>query len=290
MELIWQGAPFNFLFLENKYSNIDNAKFIIVPVPFDSTVFSNPGCRDGPLEIIKASRDLEYYDLETDSEPYIHGIHTINPIEVNRGNVEDTIQRINETISEIVKHSKIPIIIGGEHSITIGATDAMDDDTVVIVFDAHADLRWGLEGCRYSHACTVRRILDKKKVFLIGVRAVDKEEKAFADQEPRLNLIFSHELNDKKIKDLIDSVSKKKVYISIDLDVLDPSVAPGVTTPIPDGLSYKELTNILKKICNNCNICGFCVTECNPVIERKITPFIAANLIYKMMAYITERP
>jgi agmatinase len=290
MELGWQGLPFNFLELDDNFSKPEDSKFVVIPVPFDSTVSSTPGCREAPFSIIKASKDIRYYDIETNTEPYKEGVYTINALDVCRGNAEDTIQRVKDTVSEIVEHDKIPITLGGEHSISIGAADAFEDDVVVVCFDAHADLKWGYEGCQYSHACVVRRIADKKRVIVLGVRSIDLEEKEFLDNEPRVSMTFMHELNDDKINSLIDEIKKKKVYVCIDLDVLDPSIAPGVTTPEPGGMNFEQLLKILRKIANNSYVVGFDITECNPLVENSRTPFLAAKLIYKVMAYIGERP
>jgi len=290
MEFGWQGLPFNFLELHDNFAKPEESKFVVIPVPFDSTVSSTPGCREAPFSIIKASKDVRYYDIETNSEPYREGVYTINPLDVCRGNVEDTIQRVTDTVSEAVQHNKIPIMIGGEHSISIGATDAFEDDVTVICFDAHADLKWGYEGCQYSHACVVRRIADKKRIIVLGVRSIDLEEKEFLDNEPRVSMIFMHELDNKRIDSIISEIKKKKVYLSIDLDVLDPAIAPGVTTPEPGVMNYEQLLSILRKIINNSYIVGFDITECNPLVEDKRTPFLAAKLIYKIMAYMGERP
>jgi len=244
--IAWEGPPSTFLQSEIDYSK---AKYVIIPVPYDSTVFNMPGTRFGPREIIYQSRNI-------DGEA---PVYTLNEIEVNRGDVEDTIRRVNDTVKQVLRDGKFPIIIGGEHSISIGAADAFDAD--VVIFDAHDDMKDEFEGCKYSHACTAKRISEHHNVYIIGARVG-----------------ISHNINE-----VLKLIKGKKVYISIDMDVLDPSIAPGVGTPEPQGLTYTELLDMVKSIFEVSDVVGFDVVECNPLVESVRTPYIAARIVYSMI-------
>ena len=277
----WKMPPYNFLGLEE--NDYDSAKFVVVPVPYDSTSSWKTGCRDGPSSIINASKQVELFDLDL-GEIYKNGVCTLDEIEPVRGDVDKTIERVRFVVSKILKDKKIPALLGGEHSISIGAFNALENVTV-LQLDAHADLRDEYEGCRNSHACVMRRAFEKHEIIQVGIRSLDKEEFEFIEKN-KIKCFFREDTNAEKIA---DAVKNKDVYVTIDIDVLDPSVAPGVGTPQPDGLSYSELINILKKITATSNVVGFDLVEVLPLQNNWITEFTAASIIYKLMGLISGK-
>ncbi len=279
MEFGWCGEGFTFL---GKEDPPEEAKYIILQIPFDSTTTSLPGAREGPFFVIKASRDLELYDEETGFDLERVKIHTLNPLDVNRGNVEDTLQRVKDTVEEIKKHNKIPVMIGGEHSPSIGALSAFDDEVLFVCFDAHGDLRDEYEGSKYSNACVCRRISENKKTLILGVRSLSREEFESSKENKNVTLVLMKDTESFIKEKLANFVKGKKVYISIDLDVLD---VKGVGTPEPGGMNYNSLLKALKTIIQNSQLVGFDVMECNPMLDPNYTPYLAAKLIKKIISY-----
>ncbi|MCW1296610.1 MAG: agmatinase [Candidatus Parvarchaeota archaeon] len=284
------GLPFNFLGLEEEFSNFDKSKFVVVPVPYDSTTSYVPGCRNAPLEIIKASRQVELFDVETESEAHKKGICTIDEIEPVRGNSEAMVRRIYEVVKDILDKKKLPILLGGEHTITLGAALAFPKEVYFINIDAHADLREEYEGSKVSHACVMKRIFEHNKNLIeIGVRSISKEEFEFAKKN-NIPIYYKHILDKRKLaivmKEIVRKIKGKEVYLSIDFDSLDPSIAPGVGTPEPNGLKWNEMLFILKEISKNSKIVGFDVVEVLPLPGNHVTEFLAARLIYKLISMI----
>ena len=284
------GLPFNFLGLEEEFSNFDKSKFVVIPVPYDSTTSYVSGCRNAPFEIIKASRQVELFDIETKEEAYKKGVCTIDEIEPVRGNSEAMVRRVYEVVKDILDKKKIPILIGGEHTITLGSALAFPKEVYFISIDAHADLRDEYEGSKVGHACVMRRIFEhNKNIIEIGVRALSKEEFEFAEKN-EIPIYYKHKLDERGINvvmnEIIKKIKKKQVYLSIDFDALDPSIAPGVGTPEPNGLKWDEVLFILNKISKNSKVIGFDLVEVLPIHGNHVTEFLAARLIYKLIGMI----
>jgi agmatinase len=287
---LYSPSSWNFLGLEGFETSFEEAKFIIIPVPYDSTVSYRSGSRNGPHGILDASRNVELFDVELEDEPYKKGVFTLNELEPVRGNVLETLDEIDRITKDVIQRGKIPVLIGGEHTITVGAVKSLPRDVVVVDLDAHSDLRDSYLGDAFCHASTMRRVLDQgKAVIEIGVRSMCLEEFQFI-KEKNLSVFYREEIRRRTIRDVLTDIRRliegKNVYLSIDVDVIDPSEAPGVSTPEPDGLSFRDVREIAREVCYSSNVIGFDVVEVAPIPGSVVTEFLAAKLVYKTLGYI----
>ena len=279
----------NFGGIYPEYS-LRDAKFIVIPVPYDLTSTYQPGSRRGPAAIIEASTNMELYDEESRKETYMAGIHTTLPVAIDARGPKNMVNIVRKKISRIAKLNKIPVMLGGEHSITLGAVQAMIEKypkLTVLQFDAHADLRDTYQESPYSHACVARRISEICPLVQVGIRSMSKEEGEFLPQSKVKSYSADFVLEKKNwvetvCKDLIGDV-----LITIDLDVFDPSIMPATGTPEPGGLYWKDILHLLKLVSASCNIRGFDVVELAPLPGVVAPDFMAAKLIYRLMGYIT---
>ncbi len=271
----------------------EKAKTVIIPVPFDRTVCYQAGARNGPEHIIAASPHMEFYDEEMRFSPVDFGIFTQDPVEPILP-PEKTVEQVKERVSAVLDLKKLPVVIGGEHSITIGAVEAALDhfpDLVVVQFDAHTDLREEYQGSRYSHACTMRRIWPKAHVVQLGIRSCSAREIEFLESQNgpmpfwAKDCIFHKE---SIIKKLIERIDGKPVYVTIDLDCLDPSIMPAVGTPEPGGLGWYDMLFYLKALAKE-HVIGFDLVELSPIPGLYAADFTAARLLYKFLAYLLSK-
>ena len=258
---------------------------IIVPVPYDETSTWMRGADKGPEAILEASVNLEFYDVETASEAYLKGIHTMNPI-IQKGSPENLIEDVYYRILCLLADNKFPVIIGGNHTVSIGSIKAFSEyynDLTVLQLDAHADLRQTYEGSEFNHACTMARASEFAPIVQVGIRSMSAEELPFAQKE---RIFYAHELYyDKKLYDKAIDKLTENVYITIDLDVFDPSLMPSTGTPEPGGQEYFELLHFLKEVIKKKNVVGFDVVELCPSESNKSPDFIAAKIIYQLLSY-----
>jgi len=274
--------------------NIEKAQAVILPVPFDASVCYKPGARFAPERILSASRALELYDEELDSEPFKYGIYTLEPIDVPIDPFTLS-KEVEKVVKDIVKLKKLPVLIGGDHSISIGAIRAISDiqkekgkNFTVLQFDAHTDMRDEYQGSKYSHACVMRRAFDfGASIIQVGIRSLSHEEKIFLDKNG-IKPIWAREIynNYQVAKSQILESIREPLYITIDLDCLDPSIMPDVGTPEPGGLNWYQLIDILKAVCLKTQILGIDVVELCPNTVASSTEYLAARLIYKILGYI----
>ena len=273
--------PFNFLGLEKQ--DYQKSKVVIFPVPYSSTTYWKAGTKDGPHAIIEASRHIELYDIETKKDPSKEGIFTLEPLEPSKNSPKETMERIKGVIDKILQDKKIPIMLGGEHSITLGVIESFKEkfsNFSVLQIDAHADLRDEFEGTKYHHACTMKRIKDLGiSIIQVGIRSISEEEIEYAEDK---NIFYAPEIPVEKIIDAL----KENVYLTLDLDVLDPSIMPSVGTPEPGGLSWYEILNLIKEVTKKRKIIGADVVELDPIPGLSAPDFLAAKLIYKIISYI----
>jgi agmatinase len=280
--------PLNFAGILPPDSDFKTAKVIVIPVPYDATTEWHSGTRKGPQAIINASQYLEFYDLELEQEIHRIGIHTLPLVEPVLNNPSEMIERIYQVAQDILKKGKFPVMLGGEHSLSLGMTKALKDkynDLCVLQLDAHADLRDQYLGSNHSHACTMRRILDYCPIQQVGIRAMSIEEHQFIkDNELQPHYGTNLDFEPFSIPRIVGSLSSN-VYISIDLDVFDPSIMPAVGTPEPDGLLWKDALTLLKLVTENRNVVGFDVMELCPDEGPDSCAFLAATLVYKLIGY-----
>lgn len=282
------NIPDNFLGLEENFTNYKKSKVAIMQVPYEGTVTYRKGTSKGPKAIIDASKEVEVYDSELDYCPCDLGISTLKPINV-QGNPEEVNNNIYKEIKKNIEDNKFIITLGGEHSITSAIVKAFKEkynDLSVLQLDAHSDLRDTYQGSKFNHACVMRGIFDLETKFTqVGIRSISDEEEPFIKQN-KLNLFFARNIynNETWFKDVLGSLTDK-VYITIDLDVFDPGIMPAVGTPEPGGLDWYRVINFLKELFAKKNVVGCDVVELSPIKDNIAPDFLAARLVYKLIAY-----
>jgi agmatinase len=262
------------------------SEIIIVPVPYDETSTWMKGADKGPDAILEASPNLEFYDVETGTEVHKKGIHTIAPV-IEKGSPEAMVKAVYEKILNLLQENKFPVIIGGNHSVSIGSIKAFSEhytNLSVLQLDAHSDLRQEYEGSRFNHACAMARAREVAPVVQVGIRSMSTEELPYA----RIDRIFyAHDLYyNKNLYQKAGDLLTENVYITIDLDVFDPSIMPSTGTPEPGGPAYYELMHFLKDVAKKKNVVGFDVVELCPSPSNKAPDFLAAKVIYQLLSYI----
>ncbi|MFH1305477.1 MAG: agmatinase [Candidatus Omnitrophota bacterium] len=275
--------------LEKAFTELRKARIALLPVPYDMTSTWIKGADKGPAAIISSSPVLEFYDIETDFEVYKAGIHTCSPIKTNSP-PEKMIRQVELKVLELLKADKFVVTLGGEHSVSIGPITACNTqfkDLSVLQLDAHADLRNEYEGSRYNHACVMARVKEMCPFVQVGIRSMCVEEKAVLDEK---NVFFAKDItgSDEWIDRAAERLSDN-VYVTIDLDVFDPSVMPSTGTPQPGGLTWYGVMRFLKTVSARKNIVGFDVVELCPNPNNKAPDFMAAKLVYKFLSYIYSK-
>jgi len=275
----------NFGCLPQEYSAPQSARVAIVPVPYDGTSTWLKGADKGPQAIIEASANMELYDIETDSEVYRKGIFTDRPVE-QKLSPEDMVEAVRQKVREHIRKDRFTVVIGGEHSVSIGSVMAHVEgygDITVLQLDAHCDLRDKYEGSKYNHACVMARVRELCPILQVGIRSMDSCEKEFLDKS---RVFFADDIHSNT--GWVDQVVAKlpaQVYVTIDLDVFDPSIMPSTGTPEPGGLLWYEVLALLRAVCDMKNVVGFDVVELCPDSRNRAPDFMAAKLIYKLLSY-----
>ncbi len=283
----------NFGGLPPEFSRFATAKAVILPVPYDLTTSYLPGTRRGPQAILEASRHLELYDEELQRETYKIGIHTLPALEPSAANPEATIARVEEAISWVIDQRKFPVMLGGEHSLTLAPARALlkkHRTFSVLQLDAHADLRATFQGTRFNHACVARRLHELGlNIVQIGIRAISAEEAEFIKRAQNLHVCFDYALRREPSK-IAQALSKLQspVYITLDLDVFDPALMPAVGTPEPGGLDWYTVLDILKRVSEKHEVLGFDLVELCPLAGLSGPDFLTAKLLYKMLGYFLK--
>ena len=279
--------PYNFLALPQENSSVDMAKVVLIPVPYDSTTSFRAGSRDGPDAMIKASYGLEDYDFELEMDVSKIGIHTTGAIESHMAGPFHMTQRIKDVVTSYVRLGKTVGLLGGEHSITIGAVQAHVEahpGLSVLYLDAHADLRHEYMGTTYGHASAARRAYECCPIALAGVRSLCEEEHEFIRNNDIPVWYWDPYPQDCGLENLLHNLSDT-VYVSVDLDVLDPSVMSAVGTPEPGGMVWHQLVSLLSKVAETRRIVGFDVCELAPGDGPPACSYTAAKLVYKLAAF-----
>jgi agmatinase len=280
--------PWNFLALEDAFSNYGTANAVILPIPYEATVSYGAGTRNGPQAIITASRQVETYDAEFGAAPCEIGIATLGELEQIAGGPDDMMRQIEDAAAGILADGKFLMSLGGEHSISpplVCAHKAKYPKLSVLQFDAHTDLRPEYQGSKNSHACAMSRIWESCGYVGVGVRSFcGSENEIRAAKEGRL--ISARDLhNNPALISNILSLLTDDVYITFDLDGFDPSVIPSVGTPEPGGLLWEETLEIIKKVSEEKRIVGADVVELAPIPGLSYPDFAAARLTYKIISY-----
>lgn len=271
--------------IDTNYASLDKSKIVLVPVPYDGTSTWGKGADKGPEAFLHASENMELYDIETNTEVYKQGIYLAEAVTEVRS-PEAMVEVVHNTIKTNIKRNKFVTLFGGEHSVSIGAIRAFNEcynDLTVLQIDAHADLRKSYEGSKYNHACALYEANETTNLIQVGIRSMDASEKLVMNED---NVFFAHDMNtDDYWMDNAIELMTDNVYITFDLDALDPSIMPSTGTPEPGGLLWYETLEFLKKVFEEKNVVGFDIVELCPNEADKSSDFLAAKLYYKMLSY-----
>jgi len=272
------------------------AQVVILPIPYEATTTYRHGCENGPDALLEASQQVEYYDEELEKETCREiGIYTHSAIADTRNRTVLDLEMLRvtqETVYKLLQDGKFVICLGGEHSITTGVVEAYrqflpSEPFTVIQIDAHGDLRFSYEGSIYNHACVMRRIVEMGlPTVQIGIRSISKEE-ADLIQEKHLTVFRAREIATQPdwMERAIASIPTQKVFLTIDLDGIDPTLIPGVGTPEPGGLNWYGLTAFLRSVFETHQVLGCDVMELAPLADSVVSQFTAAKLVYKLIGY-----
>lgn len=289
----------NFLAIEEKYSDLENSKIVILPAPYEHTVSYGKGAGAGPEAILKASSQVEFFDIEFDRELcFSTGIATLEPLDFKGKHDKEALDYLQSVVEELLNLDKFVVTVGGEHTISaapIAAHYKRYPNMSVLHFDAHADLRQSYEGNPYSHACVMARVADfisPEYIVQVGIRALSSEEANFIEEND-IATFYASDIKigyygKKWINHIVD-VLTDEVYITFDLDFFDPAIMPATGTPEPDGFLYNDALKILRRLnIKGKRIVGFDVVELAPIEGLHHPDLTAARLIYKMLNYAMD--
>jgi len=275
--------------LPDELADLDNAVAAVIPVPYDLTSTWKKGADAGPMAILEASHHIEWYDLATRRETCRLGIATLEPVTTDKG-PEVLADLVDHRVTGILDRDVLPVVLGGEHSVSIGAIRAVArerPDVTVLQIDAHADTRECYAGSPFNHACVMARAREWCPVVQVGIRAVDISEVPGLDDE---RVVWAHQINGPEaehgwIDRVLDHLSER-VYVTIDLDGLDPSIIPATGTPEPGGLGWYQVTDLLGRVAASRRVVGFDVVELLPTPGQWASEFLAAKLVYRFLGQI----
>lgn len=268
------------------FSALENSKAVIIPVPFEGSNSMFKGSDKGPDAVIEASAFIDLYDIFSDTEAWRAGIHTAESI--RERNAEKMIKAVRTNVTQVLKKKKFPVILGGEHTVAIGAFQAFADfykekDLTIVQFDAHAGIRTILGASNLNHHCVMSHAIAVAPVVQVGIRSMCAQEREIV--EPG-RIFYADNIFDGGNKtwmyDLLNKLTKN-VFITIDLDVLDPSLMPAVATPEPGGMEWQLLIDILKKINEKSILAGVCISGLTPIKYNKAPNYVAARLVSNLI-------
>lgn len=280
---VWDDAP----------AGNGEAAAVVIPVPYDLTSSYKKGADRGPRALLEASAYVELYDIETDSEPWLRGIETGPPVECGEP-PEELARLVHRRVAEVFRRGAMPIVLGGEHSVTIGAVEAAAAASKaagrsfsVLQVDAHADTRESYHGSTHNHACVMARAREHGPIVQVGIRAIDGSERPAMEEE---RVVWAHTIAaarfrgetgwmDRAIDGLVDDV-----YLTIDLDAFDPAYVPATGTPEPGGLEWYEVNELVRRLVDRRRLVGFDVVELLPQPGQHASEFLAAKLVYRVLA------
>ncbi len=267
------------------------ARVVILPAPYDGTASYVPGARFGPRRVLEASPYLEFYDEETGTEVYRLAPFLTLPEPELPLSPEKTIFALKEVLRPHLERGLFPVTIGGEHTVSLAPISLLAGrypDLCVLQIDAHADLRDQYQGSPFSHACVMRRVLEFGVcLFQVGLRALSREEAEFIRKNGHLAFFAKETIQDPEAvgQKILKALAGRPLYVTIDLDGLDPSEVPGVGTPEPGGLRWYDLLALLREI-SRAQVVGFDVVELAPLPHDHVSAFLAARLVYKFLSYL----
>jgi agmatinase len=287
-------APLNFLDL--KSLPVKEAEAVVLPIPYEATTTYGAGTREGPEAILAASRQVELWDEEHNWDPSAAiRLATAAPILPEVAGPQAMLDKIKRVVQPWVSQGKLICALGGEHTITVALVQAFQTrypDFTVVALDAHADLRENYDGSKLSHACVMRRLYELgRPLNLLGVRSYSQDEYQLLRVAPRLKVFPARELHTPagwdQVLEHLKGISGP-VYLSIDLDALDPGIMPAVGTPEPGGLSYGQVLTIIETLTKRGPVIGLDLVELAPIPGHRVSEFTAARLLYKALGYIYQ--
>lgn len=282
-----------FLGLPAKYTDKTNARVHIIPVPYEATTSYGKGTEFGPLALLEASQEVELFDDELWAEPFKIGVHTSDPVRMEpvSSDTEEPFSELYETVKPLIDTDKFPIILGGEHSLTLGAVKAAADryqDLSILQIDAHCDLRPEYMGNPHSHASVSYQIyhsLPNPLITQVGIRNLSAEEAKWMENEhPNIKIYWARTQDKWNFHDIVNTLSDN-VYLTIDVDGLDPSIMPSTGTPEPGGMGWYQLMELIKVLCVKKNVVAADIVELAPIKGISAPDFLAAKLAYKLIGY-----
>jgi len=289
--LPWE-LPHSFLGLDEVAGDFGKASVVILPVPYESTTSYGGGTSRGPRAILEASRYIELYDHELDAEPYEVGIATLPPLSLTRAGAEQAIAELRRAYDAVLDQGedRFIIMLGGEHTITsvpvLAWADRLRTRLSVLQIDAHTDLRPEYEGSPYSHASVMARVMDRVDITAVGIRALTREEREVERSHDSIHVFFADDINtgDAWIDSVMDTLGDT-VYITFDVDGLDPSLVPATGTPEPGGLMWYPTMKLLRRVFAEKRVVAADIVELAPVPGLQAPDFLVAKLAYKMVGY-----
>jgi len=282
------GAPMAFGGAMPTMRSFDESRVVILPVPVDRTTSYVSGTRSGPREILEASSHMELWDEEVGADVHGVGIFTLPAMELPFGEMAPLMDEIRRVATAVLARDKFLVTLGGEHSITpplVAAAAARFTGLSVLQIDAHADLRDSYMGTPHNHACAMRRTLDYARVTQVGIRSLSAEE---ADAAPGLNTTIFYDATMRRDSQWIERVVETltgPVYITIDVDGMDPAIMPATGTPEPGGLSWYEILALLRAAIARKTVVACDIVELSPLPGLMAPNFLCAKLIYKILTY-----
>ncbi len=273
---------------------LSEASYALLGVPFDITSTYRTGARFAPLTIREASLNIETYSLRSKIDIEDANIHDLGDLHVT-GDTQETLKRLGQVVEELLASKKTPTIIGGEHTITLGAARAIGKNFAVLDFDAHLDLRDEYMNLRTSHTTFMRRLNEQAKpsrIIEIGTRAVCKEELDYA-KKAGIEFITTQQIREEGIEWTVKKISRllsnvKRIYLTVDMDVLDPAFVPGVQNPEPDGLCAHMFYDLLSGVIDE-RIAAFDVVEVAPPYDNGVTSIQAAKTVFEILSALERR-
>ena len=279
------SKPKTYAGIPEKYGKLENSKIVLISVPFDATSTWQKGADKGFEAFLDASENMELYDIETNSEVYKNGVFIDESIN-EKISPKKMVEQVHQLVKKYIIKDKFVTIFGGEHSISIGTIRAFKDcfkSLSVLHLDAHADLRDEYDGTEFNHACAVYEASKTTNLIQVGIRSMDISEKEVMNYD---KVFFAEDIfYDESWQDQATEILSDNVFITLDVDVFDPSIMPSTGTPEPGGLLWNETISFLKKVFSEKNVVGFDIVELCPNPNNKAPDFMVAKLYYKMLSY-----
>lgn len=278
-----------------EFTDPETSAVRVIPVPYDGTSTYRKGADKGPGAMLEASCQVEWFDIETESEVHTNGIHTEAPV-LCETSPEDLAPLVRDRVAACLHAGRFPVVLGGEHSVSIGAIEAASkhaggrDGFSVLQIDAHGDTRETYMGSTHNHACVMARAREHASIAQIGIRAIDRSEWNTMDRD---RVVWAHDISkardDIAARSWMDravSMLVPKVYITVDLDAFDPALVPATGTPEPGGLHWHTVNALIRRVCKEREVIGFDVVELCPHEAHHASDFFAAKLVHRMLSEV----